>query len=165
MKKRYYLLIIAAILIAVCIWRFRPHSFTWVLDADLEQISDIYANAVVCTIREGNLQMDTYTADFSRGDEELSELIRILSSAGYTNDFRNMFLSSPDAAESRGGDKTVCLTVRWDSGTDTPRTLVFSKGLILVTPADGLRGRLCHPNSSSVLDMLTEYIQKTGKKQ
>ncbi|MBQ6196998.1 MAG: hypothetical protein IJK47_06190 [Lachnospiraceae bacterium] len=161
-KKRNIVLIIAGVfLFVLCAWRFWPHPFSKVVSADLNSLTEIQMNAVIYTTENGSLKTDIYKAGISSGDENWDEILKVLTSADYRQDFRNPILTVLNGLSVYGETKAVFVQLRWGEKADQTCVVEFlSNKLISVIREDGTAKRLYHPSNHNMLNELAEYIQK-----
>ena len=163
-SRKIVYLIIAVLLIAACIWRFWPHSFTEILPLDQEKLTGLHSHCVIVGIADGGLQMDTYLLDLSRTDEGFAEVLKNLAASKYRQDFRNILGS--DGFTHYGGTNTIYLQLRSDESSSESVYLVFlSDKLCSLISADGSGSVLYHPSDRSLYGRLAEYIQQNGARK
>ena len=165
-RGRTLRLLIAGLLLAVvCLWRFWPHSFTQILpQAEPESLEKIWASATRTTIESGNMQMNSYTATFSKGDEGWSEILWLLESAAYRKDLRNPIYPLMNGFSVSGADKSVVIILQWGAALDKTCLIhVMSGNLITVSSGDGKSSCIYHPSNHTIQDKLADYIQKNGE--
>ncbi len=173
MKKRRKLIItiiVAALVIYLPIWRFRPRSLSDLMSVEENSIKIISVTAFVFNINAPGLsQEDRYQLKVSEYQSNMSkEIVDILSSSGYREDFRNLW---PWGVRSISADRNY----------DGRRVSLFFEieneegkvGLIEYTTSSlisvhGIRKRgfsIYHPTNSETFNMLIEYIQEHGIKE
>ncbi len=159
------LLIAGLLLAAVCLWRFWPHSFMQIVpQAEPESLEKIWTSASLTTIESGNMQMNSYTAAFSKGDEGWSEILWLLESAAYRKDLRDPIYPLMNGFSVSGGDKSVTVILQWGAALDKTCIIhVMSDNLITIWSGDGRHGCIYHPSDRTLQARLAEYIQKNGE--
>ena len=172
MKKRIGLIItiiVAALIICLLVWRFWPHSSSSLISVDENAVTSFSAYAMVHRFENGQTYTDTYHIE--RTEQQgyaLGEIVEILATSGYQQDFRNL---SPRGVDSVGSDKnydgrTVTLSFYTDSRTDEYVDIQFLGKSIIAVSYEGKSGfRIYHPTSHKVIDNLVEYLQTHGVKQ
>ncbi len=173
MKKRMKLIIaiiVAALIIYMPIWRFWPRSLSDLLSVEENSIKIISVSAYVFNINAPGLsQQDHYQLKVSEHQSNISkEIVDILSSSGYREDFRNLW---PWGVRSISADRNY----------DSRRVSLFFEienqegkvGYIYYTTSSlisvhGMRKRgfsVYHPTNRETFDVLVEYIQEHGIKK
>lgn len=164
MQKRVLLIIAAAVLILLGVWRFWPRSLTRIGNMPETGFSKARANTVIFATENGNLKMDTYVLDISGRPEKQAEMIKILSSVGYRQDLRNLVSWLWNGISVSGSDKTASVFLSWGSDAEESCRIEFlSGGLVAVAPGDGECSFLYHPTDQSVLNEIAGFIQREGE--
>ena len=163
--KTLRLLILGLLLALICLWRFWPHSFMQMVpEAEPESMEMIRSSAVIATVENGDLQVNTYTAAFSKGEEGWSEILWLLTSSTYRKDLRDPFYPLISEVSATGMDKSVTVILQWGPALEKTCIIsLLSEKLISVRSGDGLHGGIYHPADRTLQARLAEYIQKNGE--
>ena len=172
MKKQIGLIIIIIIIaLVICLltWRFWPQSSSNLISVDDNCITNFSAHAMVVRFENGQFYTDTYRIDnTAQQSSGLGEIIAILATSSYQQDFRNLL---PWGIDSVGGGKdydgrTVRLALYIEGQEDKYVDIQFmSSSIIAVSVGDESGFRIYHPTNLKILDKLIEYLQTHGVKQ
>lgn len=170
MKKRIALIIvilIIALVICVLTWRFWPQSFSNLMGVDEGATTGISAYAMESTFENGQSDLDMYRIDIEESQsDEITELIEILSTSHYQQDFRNLFLWGLDYVDSdRNYDgKTISLSLYAGPQQDEYVEIQFLSSSIVAVRGSGKSGlRIYHPTNRETMGKLIEYLQTHGE--
>ena len=104
MKKRIGLIItiiVAALIVCLLIWRFWPQSSSNLISVDENSITSFSASAMIHHLENGQTRTDTYRIDNpAQQGNEPGDIIEILATSRYQQDFRNLLPWSADNVEA-----------------------------------------------------------------
>lgn len=171
MKKRIGLIItiiITALILCLLIWRFWPQSAFDLVSANENSITSFSAYAMVSRFENGQSYTDTYRIDNTKlQDNASSEIIEILATSSYQQDFRNLL---PWGIDSVSSDKnydgcTVTLSFYSETAEKEYFEIQFlSSSIAVVTSAKHPGYRIYHPTNHETINRLIEYLQAHGVK-
>ncbi len=165
MRRRTVLIVAAAALGALLLWRLCPRAFSSVIAAEESAVTGISAVAMAQRLENGEPRMETWRISASETQKE--ELLAILRSSGYRPDLRNLLPGNVDAVDAdRNYDgNTVRLHFDLGDGEDGGVSVQFlSPGIVAVLAGDENGFRVYHPADRDVMYALLEYVQTHGTK-
>lgn len=169
MKKRLGLviIIIAAIFITgLLVWRFWSCSSSGLISVDENAVTGFDAYAMLHRFDNGQPGTDTYRIENEdpQGSKP-EEILEILATSGYRQDFRNLLpwgIDGADADKNYDG-RIVKLYLYYED-----RYIEFtflSSSVVVVTTSENPNMRIYHPTNRETLDKLVDYLQAYGVKQ
>ena len=172
MKKRIGVIIAmiaASLVICLLTWRFWPRSSSKLISVDENSITGFSAAAMVHRLENGQTLIDTYCLDSSeQQSNDLGEIVGILATSSYQQDFRNLLpwdLDYVDSDKNYDG-RTVMLVFYMGNQIDEYVQIQFLSSSIIAVFIGGEDGyQIYHPTNSMVIDALVEYLQTNGAKQ
>ena len=172
MKKRIRLIItflIIALVICVLTWRFWPHPSSYIISMDKTAITSFSAYAIVSCFENGQSEFDTYRIDITEPQSnESAEIMEIVSTSGYQQDFRNLL---PWGLDHVGSDRNYdgkIMTVSLYTGPQQDKHVeiqFLSSSVVAVRDSCKSGLRIYHPTKRKTMDNLVEYLQTHGVKQ
>ena len=172
MKKRIWLImaaIVIALIICLLIWRFYPQSSSSLMPIDKNTVTDLSAIAYILRFGDTQTHSDTYRIDNPYPQStELGEIIEILATSNYQQDFRNLLpwgIDTVDSDKNYDG-RTVTLIFFFQNAENEYMEIMFqSNSLMWIRTEEHPNLRIYHPTNSATLDKLVEYLQTHGVKQ
>ena len=172
MKKRirmFIMIILIALAVYLVIWRFWPNSFSNTISVNENSIDRVSIHAMVNHFGMGQDTIDTYLIDdLNQPINMLEEIIDILTTSSYRQDFRNLLpwdLDHVDADKNQDG-RIVSVSFYMGNDKDEYAQIQFLSSSIIVVSSGGETGfRVYHPTSPKTIDQLVEYLQTYGVKQ
>ncbi|MBO5371298.1 MAG: hypothetical protein J6A75_01110 [Lachnospiraceae bacterium] len=167
-KKKIIICIIAALLILFLGWRMWPHPLDKVISADMDSITSLACNVSISGLEDsGDSYIDSYTLQaLSEDDEHFQNIIDILKSTEYRQNFRNLLpwsITSVDAGKNYDG-RSANVLLAWGSEDNENCYLSFlDNNTIVISSINGDILQIYHPINRAVLDELVDYIQIHGK--
>lgn len=172
MKKRIRLIImiiVSVLTICLIIWRFWPQSFTKVTSVDKNSIVRVSVHAMFNEFENGQTNIDTYRIDdMDQQMNTLEEIMEILATSSYRQDFRNLLLWDLDYvdADKNYDGRTVTVSFYMNNQMDKYVQIQFLSSSIIVVSSGSETGfRVYHPTNHQTIDQLSEYIQTHGVKE
>ena len=174
MKKRNRLIImiiICALAIGLIIWRFRSQTFSRALSVDESAIDrvSVSVHAMVNHFGIESDTIDTYSIDdLNQPINMLEEIIDILNTSSYRQDFRNLLLWDLDYvdADKNYDGRTVTVSFFTKNPKDECAQIQFLSSSIIVVSSGRKTGfRVYHPTNRKTMDQLLEYVQMHGIKE
>lgn len=164
MKKRIIIIFCFVLLVGVCVWRFRPLSFSNITISNEKNLILHSVTHVHITFDDGH---HVYLLDKEQINTEITkDILEILDSSSYRQDFRNL---CPWGVNRVNNDKNFDGNVveilvgvaeeEWVNVHFTSSSLVFVGG----NKFTGFR--IYHPTSDETIYKLAEYIKENGTKQ
>ena len=98
----------------------------------------------------------------------LEEIMEILATSSYRQDFRNLLLWDLDYvdADKNYDGRTVTVSFYMNNQMDKYVQIQFLSSSIIVVSSGGETGfRVYHPTNHQTIDQLSEYIQTHGVKE
>ncbi len=167
-KTTVIVVTIAAIVACLLAWRFWPHSFSAVL-SDTDAFASLSASASEGGNETvGSISMpyiDFYTINSAQASGKMiDELLEILKSTSYTQDFRNLLPWGIDSVENDKSydGRVVVLSFRTRDNKSVSITALCPN---VLTINDGDGTKVFHPTDSKMFDRLFSYIQENGVKE
>lgn len=172
MKKRirmFIMIILIALAIYLVIWRFWPNSFSNTISVNENSIDSVSVHAMVNHFGIEQDTIDTYLiGENEQQINTLEEIIEILTTSSYRQDFRNLLpwdLDYVDADKNYDG-RTVTVSFYMGNQKDEYVQIQFlSSSIIVVSSGDKTGFRIYHPTNKKTIDQLVEYLQTYGVKQ
>lgn len=168
MKKRAAMIVAAALIIALLAWRFWPHSLSSVICVEKSSVTSIACSVSVFDIKNGMPYSNSYTLnELSSQDDGFEEIMEILDSSNYRQDFRNLL---PWSINSGGSDDANNVLIAnavfvWGSGeSESCFISMYSESMIAVSSGTEPGIKVYHPTNRKMLDTLAEYLQIHGNK-
>lgn len=163
--KKNILIIAVVALIAGCMgWRLWSHTLADVISVDTNSVSNIACSASIHSVSDGTSRIESYTLDSSsRGEDDFLEIMEILNSTSYRQNFRNLLPWPTTAVAADGATHSATVTLVWGTAADEWCTINFldNKTICLsLRVKDGFL--IYHPTDRMTLDRLVDYIQLHG---
>lgn len=171
MKKRIGLIIIIVVtVLIICLltWRFWPQSFSGLISIDENSVTSFSASAMVHRLENGQTHTDIYSIAAEQQGNELGDIIEILATSRYQQDFRNLLPWSEDSvgADKNYDGRTVVLVFSVGNQKDEWVQIHYLSSSIIAVSVGGEDGySIYHPTNHKTLDELVEYFQTHGVKQ
>ena len=157
------IVVLIAISCLLGIWRFWPQSFSDLTALDETSITGFSASAMIDRI--GVPFMDQYRIDNTQQNKIPSEVIEILETSDYRQDFRNLL---PWGVDSVGSDKHYdgrTVIVSFYNEDEYVHIQFLGSSIMTVSEEDKAGFRIYHPTNRETVDRLVEYIQTHGVTQ
>ena len=163
------MIIVVTLVIWLIIWRFWPQSFSNIISANENSIARVSAFAMVNRFENGQSNTGTYRIDDTEKQNNTSdEIIEILASSSYQQDFRNLLpweLGYVDADKNYDG-RTVIVSFDTGNKKDEYIQIQFLSSSIIIVSVGGKSGfHVYHPTNHKTIDQLVELLQTHGVKQ
>ena len=163
------MLILIALAIYLVIWRFWPNSFSNTISVNKNSIDSVSVHAMVNHFGIEQDTIDTYLiGENEQQVNTLEEIIEILATSSYRQDFRNLLLWDLDYvdADKNYDGRTVTVSFFTEKPKDECAQIQFlSSSIIVVSSGDKTGFRVYHPTNHKTIDQLLEYIQTHGVKE
>ena len=171
MKKQIGLIIkivVALFIVCMLVWRFLPQSFSDLISIDKTSVTNFSASARVQRLENGEIHTDTYSINTEQHGNRSGDVIDILATSRYKQDFRNLLPWSADSVEADKNYDGRNLVLVFSVGNQKDEWLhihYLSSSIIAVSVGTEDGFRIYHPTNRKTLDELTEYFQAHGIKQ
>ena len=172
MKKRirmFIMIILIALAVYLVLWRFWPNSLSNMISVNENAIDSVSVHAMVNHFGIGEDTIDTYLIDdMNQPINTLEEIIEILTTSSYRQDFRNLLLWDLDSVEADKNydGRTVIVSFYVGNKKDEYVQIQFLSSSIITVSSDDKTGfRVYHPTNKKTIDQLVEYLQTYGVKQ
>lgn len=161
--------VIALLVICLLIWRVWPNSVSSIIPVDKNAITSFSSNVMISRIENGQTLTDVYSLHKTEFPcEEPGQILEILATSSYQQDFRNLL---PWSADSIGADKSydgrnaVLVFSVGNQNDEWVEINYLSSGIIVVFVGweDGYR--IYHPTNEQTFDDLVAYFETYGVKQ
>ena len=165
--KKYQIfigVIIAAVVCAMLIWRFRKLSAEDIASIDAASISNVSAGAMITDPESGKISTFLLN-DTEQYDQHAKAILKILENSEYRRDYRNLL---PWGIRSMSSDKSYdgrTVTVSFSDGGYVIQLQLISSSLMLVSSSDETNMHIYHPANKNTFNELNEYIQTHGVEQ
>ena len=168
MKKRAAVIAAAALRIGLLVWRFWPHSLSSVICVEKSAVTSMACLVSVGGTENGKPYINSYTlSDLSPQDDGFEEIMEILDSSNYRQDFRNLLPWSIDGVRSGKLNSVVVANAvfAWGSGEDES-CFMFMRSESMIAVSSGTKSglKVYHPTNREMLDTLAKYLQTHGNK-
>ncbi len=168
MKRRIVAVIVIALVICLLWWRFWPQSFSDVISVDENSIVSYSVAAMVKHLENGQSHTDTYRIETTElKDNVPNEIMEILSSSDYRQDFRNLLPWDLDYVDADKNYDGRIITVYLYTGNQKDEYIqiqFLSKSIVAVSGGGKSGLRIYHPINREIIDLLTEHLQTNGIK-
>lgn len=172
-KKRAIILIIAAAALVICLlgWRLWPHSLSAIISVEKNALTSIACQVAVSGNENGKPFIDSYTlSELSPQDTGFGEIVEILDSSDYRQDFRNLL---PWRINSVGSVNTsvntylsASVVLVWGNGENDSCFISLHGESIIAVSLDTEAGlKIYHPTNREMLGALVEYMQAHGNEE
>lgn len=172
MRKRIGLLaamIVAVLIVCLLAWRFWPCSISCFAPVDLKELTNLSSYAMVQDFVEGQSHTETYRIDIHEmSGNAPGELVEILKTSRYQQDFRNLWPWGIDSVSSdkRYDGRSVTLSFFCGNGDNAYTEIQFMTSSLMILQTENRPGmRIYHPTNPETLDKLVEYFKTHGEKQ
>ena len=162
------MIVAAALIIGLLVWRFWPHPLSSVISVEKSAVTSIACSASIGGVENGEPYIYSFTlSGLLPQDDGFEEIMEILDSSSYRQDFRNLL---PWSIHSVGSDNTNNVLVAdvvlvWGSGENESCFIsMHSESMIAVSLRTESGLKVYHPTSREMLDTLAEYLQTHGSK-
>ena len=163
------MIILIAFAVYLVIWRFWPNSFSNTISVNENSIDRVSIHAMVNHFGMGQDTIDTYLIDdLNQPINMLEEIIDILNTSSYRQDFRNLLLWDLDYvdADKNYDGRTVTVSFFTKNPKDECAQIQFLSSSIIVVSSGRKTGfRVYHPTNRKTMDQLLEYVQMHGIKE
>ncbi|HBR07481.1 MAG TPA: hypothetical protein DD735_01140 [Clostridiales bacterium] len=168
MKKRVAVIAAAALIIGLLVWRFWPHSLSSVICVEKSVVTNIACSASIGGVENGKPYINSYTlSELSPQDDGFEEIMEILDSSNYRQDFRNLLPWSIDNIGSDGAKELLAADVVfvWGSGENESCFMsMHGESMIAVSSGTESGLKVYHSTNREMLDTLAEYLKTHGNK-
>ena len=168
MKKRAAVIVAAALIIGLLVWRFWSHPLSSIICVEKSSVTSIACSISAGGVEDGMPYINSYTlSELSPQDNGFEEIMEILDSSNYRQDFRNLL---PWSINSVGSDDANNVLVGnavfvWGSGENESCFMsMHSENMIVVSSGTESGLKTYHPTNSEMLGTLAEYLQTHGNK-
>ena len=165
----FIMLILIALAIYLVIWRFWPNSFSNTISVNKNSIDSVSVYAMVNHFGIEQDTIDTYLiGENEQQVNTLEEIIEILATSSYRQDFRNLLLWDLDYVDADKNYDGRTVTVSFYVGNQKNEYVqiqFLSSSIIVVSSGDKTGFRIYHPTNKKTIDQLVEYLQTYGVKQ
>ncbi len=171
MKKRIGFIIkffLAILIVYLLIWRFWPQSFSDVIMVDKNSVTSFSSSVMIHRLENGQTHTDTYrVVSTEEQGNEPKDILEILASTKYQQDFRNLLPWKADSIESDknyDGRTAVVVFSVGDQKDEWVEIHYLSSSIVAVSAGeDGFS--IYHPTNRKILDALVEYTKTHDTKQ
>lgn len=168
MKKKATVIVAAALIIGLLVWRFWSHPLSSVICVEKSSVTSIACSVSVFGVENGMPYSNSYTlSELSPQDGGFEEIMEILDSSNYRQDFRNLIPWSVNSIGSNDANSGLFanMVFAWGSGENESCFIsMYSKSMIAVSSGTGSGLKVYHPTNREMLDTLAEYLQTYGSK-
>jgi len=160
--------IVAILVICLLVWRVWPNTVSGIIPIDENAITSFSSNVVINRIENGQTLTDVYSIHKTEFPcDEPGNILEILATSSYQQDFRNLL---PWSADSVGADKgydgrnAVLVFSVGNQNNEWVEINYLSSGTIVVFV--GWEDGCCiyHPTNEQIFDDLIEYFITHGEK-
>lgn len=165
--KKIILILVVFIILCVCLWRLRPHSFADILSADASTISSFSCVVNISGIdAEGVTFIDSYGLQASTEDgEKFSDVIGILDQTDYRQSFQNLLPWAQTAVSGGDNSESANISLAWeDAERESCFLVVFKNGKMVVGRGEDNGFSIYYATDDAMLDKLVNYVQEYGIK-
>lgn len=163
------ILVLIPIALLIGVWRFWPQSFSDLITVDETSIISFSVHGMLDRLENGQPVIDMYHIDDTdQQNNTPDEIIEILETSSYRQDFRNLLpwgMDYVDADKNYDG-RTVTVSFYIGNQKDEYIQIQFLSSSIIAVFGGGKSG-FCvyHPTNHETIDQLVEYLQTHGIKQ
>ena len=168
MKKRATVIVVAVLIIGLLVWRFWSHPLSSVICVEKSSVTSIACSVSVFGVENGMPYSNSYTlSELSPQDNGFEEIMEILASSNYRQDFRNLL---PWSVNSIGSDDAngvlfANIVFAWGSGENESCFMSMHSESMMAVSSGTVSGlKVYHPTNREMLDTLAEYLQTHGNK-
>ena len=169
MKKRLGLvvtIIVAVLIICLLVWRFWPHSSSDMISVNESTVTSFSAYGMFQNFEKGHCDLYSINSPAPLSNES-EEILEILATSKYRQDFRNLLPWGVDGVSS---DKNydghmVTLSLYFQDKEEYIEFQFLSNSLVVVRTPKRRNMRIYHPTNSETLDKLVEYLKTHGALQ
>ena len=158
--------VVAAAALCLAVWRLWPHSLGDVIGTEPGDITSLSCGVMVGGLdTDGEASMDRYSLPaVQAGEEPFEEMLSILQSCEFRQDFRNLL---PGGALSGSSDANLSVVVSftWGKNAEHSGTLVFLGEESVVSSVNGGSGTVYHPVDGSAAERLAACVEAFGTAQ
>ncbi len=161
MKKRILFAAIIVIVVGVIGWRFWPCAATALGVPKAEPVIVLSAYGMISEFENGQTSHVYYRME-TQETPQIQEVLGILNTSHYRQDFRNLW---PCGTDSVGSDKNYdSRTVSVDllMGDAYFKMQFMSPSIVAVSSSEWSGYRIYHPTNRQTMDALIEYLQTHG---
>ena len=161
--------VVVLLVICVLAWRFWPHSSSGIIPVDKDEISSFASGLLVQRLENGKPVTESYTFDNTELWRNASEeILEILATSDYRQDFRNLLPWEPDVVEADKNfdGRSALLVFSVGNQLDDWVQINYMSSTMIVVKLGWEDGRrIYHPTNEKTLDDLIEYFQAYGVQQ
>lgn len=154
---------------ALLTWRLWPNSFSTVMPADGNAVTQCSAIAMVSGLSDGQPFSETYWLDIPESQRQnVGEILHLLGTSSYRQDYRNLLpwgIEYVDADKNYDGHSVRVELVGGADQTQDIDILFLSSSIIVVTNAGVPGFRIYHPTNRNTMYDLLEYVKLHGTLQ
>ena len=166
MKKRIRLIsiiIILALVIFLLIWRLLPQSFSSLISVNESSITSFSAYGMFQNFEEGHCDLYSINEPAPISFEP-GEILEILATSGYQQDFRNLLPWGVDAvaADNNYDGNMVTLSLYFQDKQGCIEFQFLSNSIVAVSTSEQPDMRIYHPTNSATFDKLVDYLLVHG---
>lgn len=164
-SKKKITIAVIMLLIAACVgWRLWSHALADVVSADMNSVSSFTCSASIGSVSDGASMIEGYTLNSSTiGKDGFLEIIKILNSTSYHQDFRNLLPWPVTTVATDGSTRSATINFAWGTAATESciisflddKTISFNLGV-----NDGFL--IYHPTDRTTLNRLVDFIQLHG---
>ena len=150
----------AALIILALVWRLWPHDLAHVISSGENEISSIACTASFGGVENGKTYIDTYKLQsLSKGSQEFSQVLGVLQSSKYRQNFQNLFPWDITSVDSDGGS-TLLVSLAWGDGYEDSCYLVFHEsGQVTVNRGSDSGFKIYQAANSGVFETLANFVR------
>jgi hypothetical protein len=171
MRKRKTVIIVVVLVIGllVCGWRFYPYDLSSIISVRKNEITSLACAMSVGGVENVKPYINTYElSELSPHNDDFEEIMEILDSSDYHQDFRNLLPWSVNSIGSDDSDKirTASVLIVWGNGENECCFLSMTDERKVAVSSGAESGlKLYHPTNREMLNILSEYLQMHGTKK
>lgn len=164
MRKRWIVIIgIFVIGLLACVWRLYPHDLSSLIPVRQNEITSLACAMNESGVESGKPYISSYElSELSPHDDSFEEIMEILDSSDYHQDFRNLL---PWRIKSLGSDgsRTVSVLLVWGKGENECCFLSMTdESKIAVSSGTESGLKLYHSTNRELINILSEYMRIHG---
>ena len=162
-RKKITVSIVIILIAALLGWRLLPHSFPSVISTQTSRATSLACNVSTSYVSNVSPAIDTYVLQSTSDENDFKEIMKLLNSASYRQDFRNLLPWSITTVGSESNCSANIMLVWGDTATESCFISFQSESIVSV--AAGTEGdfQIYHPTDRTVLGRLIDYVQLHGE--
>ncbi len=154
-RKKWILLILALLVLALLVWRFTPRSFSAMMGAEKE-LEEVEIHLMALTVEDGETNFVNYEL---KADSSNRALMTILEGKGYRPDLWNLLpvRVRPSGLSGDSGLGVICSVFGfWDDRQQISLMTMIGRKKCLVG------GDFYYPVDKGTLEALRDYVMENG---